>query len=62
MVHVNYSAFKLMATEDLAERIERLQRKVEELKQSTTRIRQRMAEQYGEALQAALAEQRRRMC
>jgi hypothetical protein len=57
-----YAIFRLMDDADLAERIERLQRKCEELKQSTTLIGQRMAEQYGEALQAALAEQRRRTC
>jgi hypothetical protein len=45
---MNYPLFKFLDDADLHERIERLQRKVEELKQSTTLIGQRMAEAGGD--------------
>jgi DNA-binding MurR/RpiR family transcriptional regulator len=57
---VNFSSFRFMCDDDLAERVSRLQRKVEELRRSSTAIGQRMAEQYAEALQAAIAELDRR--
>lgn len=62
VVHVNYTAFKFMGDDDLAERVEKLQRKVEALSQANTTIALRMLEEFTAALEAAREELRRRAC
>ena len=60
---MNFSAFRFMDTEDLAERVEKLERKVEALSQANTTIALRMLQEFTAALKAAKAElDRRRAC